>query len=877
MAVADTAYSILDNPSSQGGGGGDAEIISSDNSISIETTPNGEKDLKVNLENLPLVTEEKNGIARSFDKLVNDHSLHNVAYMRNGETAEDNETALTDTDSMYTPKIGQMLNWIDAQGKQHISRYVKMEAFNPLPKNLPWSNSTYDEVHGTFIVLSLSDEFGEANGNLTVAVRSFYNKWQLIETGHWNETWKYIAAGGGHVVALSGNRSREFAVSNDGGYTWELMTLPDDLYWTKVKYMNGKFYFFSISQTVSYVNYWGKVVSTSDFTTFTEERTGDGTQYTIDMYINEIGDVCELLWKTGNNYYLKNALSETLLATYTNDVYRITDLDVVGDCAIAFDSQGGPQAGYTCMIRISDIWDVSPNVLSATVQMRAWKTAMLRDTAEGLMIFKISKSTDSLTLYAPTYTVEMFDSPYTVQTITPNTPTWNYDVPRWGAIFGKYALITTGNFANGYRTLSGERAALLDLEALEWVEPFEYWEELPQIPEDSKGLLCCENKVVENATVEEPYLKYKNKTISANASDRTTEYANYRLTRGDDEIWCIAERNNIIDNTTNVYSDEDCTDAIGVITAHNYNINNPTDTEVSIGGNTYVYEFHDSKIPQSLATTKALIDAAKPLNITDDNSTTPVDTDKVLYQHQGESGNVNFVRTTLARFWEWIKGKADNVYMPINGGKSGFRSIQIPGSDYPYLLVIADVTGVYDGTIRNKQYGMQGLIFMQRDGNTYYNNLVGRITATASYSDSFVRLYTDIAQGNGNIVKPCIIKKEGRWLLCLSAWGNNGIYGAVSILFFGRAYELDEPFTRIRVNGTWTKYYDNEEDIEYIRQAERYPLWASFGGTSSQVVAGDGSLLSYPASPLNNGGEMTQQAYNNMGSHDPNTIYVITD
>lgn len=601
----------IDKETNKTAGVGGFNAESSDNSITIEDAGKDTKDFKVNWDEMPLVTEDDNGKARAFDKLVNDHSLHNVAYMRNGATAGDNETALTDTDSMYTPKTGQMLNWIDGKGKQHISRYVKMEPFNPLPKKLPWSNSTYDEVHGTFIVLSMSDADGEPNGNLTVAVRTFYNKWQLIETEHWNESWKYIAAGGGYVVALSGNRSREFAVSSDGGYTWELRTLPDDLYWTKVKYMNGKFYFFSPSNTISYVNYWGKVVSTDDFSTFTEERTGDSAQYTIDMYINEVGEVCELLWKTGNNYYLKNSLSETLLATYTNDVYRITDLDVVGDCAIAFDAQGGPQSGYTCMIRISDIWNVSPNVISANVQSRTWKTAMLRNTADGLRIFKISKSTDSFSTYVPIYTVEMFDSPFTVQTITPNTPNWWGDVPRWGAIFGKYAMITTGNFSNGFTILSGERAALLDLDTLEWVEPFEYWEELPQTPEDSKGLLCCENKVVENATVVEPYLRYKNKNVSANASDRTTEYSNYRLTRGDVEIWCIAERNDIVDNTTKVYSDEDCTDEIGVITNHNYNINNPNDTEVLIDGETLVFTFVDSKIPVFLATTAAIIEALK--------------------------------------------------------------------------------------------------------------------------------------------------------------------------------------------------------------------------------------------------------------------------
>lgn len=188
----------------------------------------------------------------------------------------------------------------------------------------------------------------------------------------------------------------------------------------------------------------------------------------------------------------------------------------------------------------------------------------------------------------------------------------------------------------------------------------------------------------------------------------------------------------------------------------------------------------------------------------------------------------------------------------LNGGKYGFRIIKIGGEDYTYLIVLADVTGVYDGTINNKLYGIQGHIFMQRDGGTPYNNLVGRITATASYSSSFVRLYTDVVQSD--VVKPCVIKKDGRWLLCLSARGNNGTYNATSIIFLGRTYELaDEPFTKIRVDSTFTHYYDGGAEIDYIKQASRYPLWASFGGNNTQFVLGDGTLQNSPI-PVSKGG-----------------------
>ncbi len=209
-----------------------------------------------------------------------------------------------------------------------------------------------------------------------------------------------------------------------------------------------------------------------------------------------------------------------------------------------------------------------------------------------------------------------------------------------------------------------------------------------------------------------------------------------------------------------------------------------------------------------------------------------------------------------------LKNIADTckTAVSLNGGKSGFRIIKINGGNYPYLIVLADVTGVYDGTVTNKQYGIQGLIFLQRDGASYYNNLVGRITATASYSSSHVKLYTDIVQND--VVKPCVIKKDGRWLLCINAIGNDGSYAATSIIFFGRAYELaDEPFTKIRVDSTFEHYYDGGAEIEYIKQASRYPIWASFGGDDTQFVLGDGTLQDSPI-PISKGGTGATTAKN---------------
>ena len=103
------------------------------------------------------------------------------------------------------------------------------------------------------------------------------------------------------------------------------------------------------------------------------------------------------------------------------------------------------------------------------------------------------------------------------------------------------------------------------------------------------------------------------RTVGANPeigtvhSDRITEYANYMLQNSNGVCWCMVDVADMVNNTTKVYSDEECTTEIGVVTNHSYNPNNPLDVEVNIGGTTEVYVIDQTKIPQSLSTTAAVI------------------------------------------------------------------------------------------------------------------------------------------------------------------------------------------------------------------------------------------------------------------------------
>lgn len=146
------------------------------------------------------------------------------------------------------------------------------------------------------------------------------------------------------------------------------------------------------------------------------------------------------------------------------------------------------------------------------------------------------------------------------------------------------------------------------------------WEEIPVLSPNTRGLLQATQNGFEELKVGNPYLMIgKNDNnedaLLANASDRYEEYLHHRLYMRSEgvtyEIWCIADFSNIVDGTTAVYGDEECTNQVGVIQNHQYNPNNPYDCEILADGETFVFTWDPTDYPEALATTYAVIEAAK--------------------------------------------------------------------------------------------------------------------------------------------------------------------------------------------------------------------------------------------------------------------------
>lgn len=598
----------------QGGTGGGIDIDSPDGSIDVKRE--GERvEISINeAYKYDLVTEEENGIARAFDKKVLDHSLHNVVPF--GEHSDEDSAVqeLTSVDSMYAPRIGQMLDWRDENGDYHLSRYSYETDFR-LPVGSQWSSVVYDDVHDTICALSFGvDGEHPKEGSFLVATRKVRGVWKTFESGA-TETWFQLVYGNGIIVAMSGNESKEFAVSRDGGFTWEFGVLPTKQYYIRVRFIDGKFYFIcpqgyyasrDMTEFESFVN----VTKLLDIT----ERDGGLVYFTGETsgtiyYIDEtpIG---------GDSKMFSGFRPYDAFYYVGNGVYF-----VYSDFGMYRDDPGHTPS------KISNIafldYDVTPadgNLANTSIAMQTFtplEEVILKKEDDLVRLYAISAKIASSASFVREFIFQPSTKRYSW---LDNADYFYYNYATHACIVrGQYLFAVVGASRNG-----GNNSATESRETSIWTYrtlerttiDFNPWEEIPLIPEEAEGLVCVDNKKVYEVNVGE-FLKFKDKALSTIHSDRYTEYLNYPLTivrEGVEyKVWCPVALEDIVDGSTLVYEDEECTYSIGTIMSHDYNPNNPTDVEVSIGGNTLVFTFHTSKIPESLATTKAIIDAVNEL------------------------------------------------------------------------------------------------------------------------------------------------------------------------------------------------------------------------------------------------------------------------
>ncbi len=605
----------------------ETEVTSEDGSVEVtnEPTSTGEKyDLSV-----PLATEERKGLISPSGKYQIDHAQL-IQTNEQVSTANVSAGLLMNEDLEYYPVEGQMMTWRDLNGKLHLSRYEPNTPKNNGFGALNWRTAVYDAVNNSIIVESKSgDNASPASGKFFVT-RSVNGGWTWTPYNDVDspvENWGVGAYYNGTAVFISRNTSQEIEYTTDGGLTWVRTNLPSKTRWDSVWWDENGRWVFHAEDPVNLVyatndfSSWENVSSdypsgcrcyflpndptrypysgkTSDWMCMAK-RTIFGMKQDVLMVKTSSGWQNFFTFGEGSNATRHFPIQIQVESYGGNITKEYADL-FVNDEGMAF----APILYLNSSLRYriageSSDWWIFPTMISLR------RNKIYAVVSNGTNIYNAS---GSMTNLGSNLILEKGD------VVISGTEAVNFipygseteSIFTFGGVKHSDAGFRQSSF-NLFLTIAGESVI---------ATPPDFWREIPLLDENKTGLVYQEGneaKTIELGDYLEKRTTETGEEIGTIHSDRITPYANYMLKNSNGSVWCPVDVADMVDGVTKIYSDEECTTEIGVVTNHSYNPNNPLDVEVSIGGVTEVYIIDPTKIPKSLATTFAIIQAIEEL------------------------------------------------------------------------------------------------------------------------------------------------------------------------------------------------------------------------------------------------------------------------
>lgn len=566
-------------------------------------------------------TEQNDGFLRAVGKYQIDHAQL-IETEEQAESANDAAISLIQKDSEYFPVDGQMMTWKDSEGKLHLSRYEESPSVFDYPKK-NWISAICTN-DGYIVVLSKTGDRTQTDAGDFLITRSADGfKWQTVRVEDSYENWGnlFYFSDDDRIIALSRNRSQELMISTDNGETWTKKTLPQQLYWNNIwKDWNGNYVF------LAYFNSITTIYKTSDFTNYSEcgneypnnikvvKKITPGVETTTgwigitkedNSHVNKLTERRNNSWTTEreleNSYQTFNIIYEYNIKNILNESNVKLTLFIEGDFStpsVGFFIEYNERSKYFLMPFYFNNFYFPVNC-EFTTNFDNLIITFLSSNSNGLFIEKFENQFGNL---IKTQSIQISEISYKhIAYITGGD---------------KIRLFLTGGvFLTGGGGQSDDNT-LIEIDtttAHAYFIPPDNWREIPLINDKEEGFLFAQGGQAKTANLGDFLAKEDidgGTVLKTVHSDRTTEYSNYRmLSAQGNVIWVQVAPVSMVDNTTKVYSDESCTAEIGIVTAHSYNPNNPNDVTVMIDGESFVYVFQESKTPQSLATTAALISA----------------------------------------------------------------------------------------------------------------------------------------------------------------------------------------------------------------------------------------------------------------------------
>lgn len=200
------------------------------------------------------------------------------------------------------------------------------------------------------------------------------------------------------------------------------------------------------------------------------------------------------------------------------------------------------------------------------------------------------------------------------------------------------------------------------------------------------------------------------------------------------------------------------------------------------------------------------------------------------------------------------------VYTALQNKQDKFLTFSIPdNSGDATLTLISDITESLS-TPNWTVHGIIGFMYGWRFGNLS-GSTAQRITCWGNHDTSYVKLQTD--NNHNNALKPLLVYYNSRYYLALKKGKRSGM----THYFIGRYSNLLSTYINLYANSDESKWYSDsgrttEVTFTITKDYSRYEGgYLNFMGNSSQVLLGNGDMMSLPV-PINNGGTGATTAQN---------------
>jgi len=538
-----------------------------------------EEELETKQDVLGLVTEEINGIARSLDKKILDKSFINSNAIDEGHlynsADEASESLIVESDGYYYPTTGSTMHYLNQNKDLILSRFYKSLGISG-NANTPyrWTGAAYK--NGMYVISSQSD-VNDGEGACKVAYSTNGTQWTIIEASSTHESWRKVEAGSDYFIIWSGNRSSEYLYSTDG-ISWNLASALQNIYHIGFKYRNGRWV------AIGREGVGASNVMIEEFTLINQNPLRSEIVVESTFHANDF----EFL---NSNYVILGG--SQLMIVDAIDKTQISYIQLSNPYNHIYLSNGKLFLLATNKIAVSDdgitwtekdlYFNPSTNIIYSAGKY------LCASASENKIYYSLDLDTwQSMTLPSSSSEswCDMIDSPngilLTAGALNPYQQGWMTDIAY---------LLNSSNLV---------------------VKNLGLWVEMPVLDTSTNSILAVSDRKFVNVQLDK-YLTLINDMLSVTTFDRYTKYANHPAIALSNlseyqQIWINVANSAIVDGTTNAYSDEACTQSIGVITRHDYNLNNPLEIEVTIDSSIFVYEYINSLYPEGVASMKALID-----------------------------------------------------------------------------------------------------------------------------------------------------------------------------------------------------------------------------------------------------------------------------